>query len=212
MSVEFYFSDEEIQRMRSVLGSTILSTSSAHPHFEAMRWSGSSRLDVCTTKGDVGLRASYVNVDHPRLMGEFAQLSVFDPSTVSWPLADHKGVRHRAEKHLYEGATILSMRVLREHMELRTSHEVLRISRDFGFVIFLDAADDYDSIEGNDPLRTLFLGVVAGPHQLLIHFDSFPIPMSRFGIHSFPGNVMVDLQLGEELKSNIESFEVESDL
>lgn len=213
------FTAEELATIRTLFGETVLEVRTAHPWFTQIGWHGSRRCDLITENGAVGLQASLVRFPHERSAGELARLSVIgNADTVPWPLADHKGYERRGDHNVIMNHEIIGARVIQETVWLTDGkREILRFSRDLGFFLITsgdmrlsasDAEDDWTDIDGEDPAANLYFGATAHQTHVEVGVRMLRATESRFGIHCFPGDAIIDVRLGESLHHRLSSVEV----
>ena len=217
--MNFTFTVEELASIRTLFGVKVLEVRTAHPWFTQIGWHGSRRCDLITENGAIGLRASLVEFPQERAVGELTQLSVIgNADTVPWPLADHKGYERRSHRSVVLNQEIVGARVIQETVWLKDNDkELLRFKRDLGFFLItrganqlsaLDTDDEWTEIDGEDPTANLYFGATAHQTHVEVDVRLLGATESRFGIHCFPGNGIVDVRLGETLHHRLSSVEV----
>ena len=205
----FTFSDDQLTLVRGLVGSTVTGVETCHPWFSQIGWEGSRRCDLLTESGGIGMRILSLTPEDERLRGDIGHLEIFDsPSDVPWPLLDHKGLFRSSGPRAIVGERIMEVRVASERFSLvRGDDELFSVTRDLGIWLTTTGGEpDFDD-NGEDPYATPFFGMTTSQNALWIDVGIVQATETRFGIHCFAGDGVVDLRKGERLRHTIWSTE-----
>jgi hypothetical protein len=96
----------------------------------------------------------------------------------------------------------------------RNDEEILRYTRDLGFFLITNRGEDefnfdlgreWRNINGEHPLSNLYFGATSEQACTVVDVRVLDATDTRFGIHSFPGNGIIDVRVGEILHHRLTS-------